>query len=92
MHITFILQDKSDAFYDGGLYCIGFNNLNPLEKFLYLQKMIEKQNPGVSRKIGYNNAFRDVVELNQIQRKGFEVKEYEFGARRGYKLVSFEIV
>lgn len=89
MKITFILQDLSAAFYDGGVYSPGLNNLNNFEKFLYLRDKAERKELKISIKIG-NDSFRDKVEFNQIIRDNkYQKIEYKLEPRRGYKLATF---
>jgi len=91
MKITFILKDLSEAFYEGGFYSFGLNNLNNLEKWLYLKYLAARKELKITMKVGNSDSFRDKVELNQIIRdKDFNL-DYKLEARRGYKLVTFNV-
>lgn len=93
MKVTFILKDLSEQFYNGGFLTIGLLNLNPLEQYLYLDDKVTRGSLGncITRKIGHANAFRDVVELNQLRRRGLTAISGKVEPRRGYKLATFEL-
>lgn len=89
MKVTFILKDLAAAFYEGGSYSLGLNNLNDFEKFLYLKDRAARKELNISIKIG-NGSFRDRVELNQKLRESININ-YKLEPRVGYKLATFEI-
>jgi hypothetical protein len=88
MKVTFILKDKSDAFYNGSEFVgPGLLQQTPPEQFERLKQCAKE---GLAtRRIGSCNAFRDQVELNQIIRTG-KVPTFKLEARRGYKLATFQ--
>lgn len=87
MKVTFILKDKSDAFYNGSEFCgPGLLQQTPLEQFERLEK---NAHDGLSTmRVGSCNSFRDRVELNQIRRNG-KAPAFTLEPRRGYKLATF---
>jgi hypothetical protein len=87
MKVTFILKDKSDAFYNGSEFSgVGLLQQSPMEQFARLEK--NASDGLVSMRIGSCNAFRDRVELNQIRRNG-KAPSFSLESRRGYKLATF---
>ncbi len=88
MKCTFILQDKTDMFYNGS-EAINYKGLlqeeTHLAKFLRLEKL---RADGLAKgRIG-NQSFRDRVELNQKLR-GNPEPSFTLEPRRGYKLATF---
>lgn len=87
MKTTFILRNKSDAFYNGGIYSPGLNNLNDFEKYLYLTWSMHNLGD-ITQKVG-NESFRDRVDFNTLFKSGNFKIEYKLEPRRGYKLATF---
>lgn len=82
MKITFILKDKTDAFYDH------LNKqLSPKDQFHFLNEVARQGRATI--KIG-NGSFRDRVDLNGMLR-GDCLFDFKLEPRRGYKLATFEI-
>ncbi len=97
MKITFILKDLSPAFYEGRpsenpiMEIRGLNNLTTKEKFFYLNKRAAEKELKITMKVGNSDSFRDKVELNQLLKKDNYNIDYKLEARRGYKLVTFQV-
>lgn len=89
MKITFILKDLSEAFFIGhDKFILAFNELNDLEKFLFLIYKAGRKELNITMRIGSSNQFRDQVEFNLLKRKGLGLKEFAIEMRRGYRLVT----
>lgn len=92
MKVTFICKNLTEVFYNGNGGSIqGINNLSDLERLEKLFKYSGLPEYQISSKIG-NNSFRDKVDLNALKRKGWKVKSYKLENRKGYKLITFEVV
>ena len=92
MKVTFICKNLTDVFYNGNGGSIqGINNLNDLERLEKLFKCSGLPEYQISSKIG-DNSFRDKVDLNALKRKGWSVDKYKLEHRKGYKLLTFEVV
>lgn len=86
MKVTFILQDKSEEFYNGSSFAgVGLLQQPPLEQFERLEK--QAHNGLVKMKVG-DGAFRDRVTLNQLRRTA-TVPSFKLEPRKGYKLATF---
>lgn len=87
MKVTFIMKDKTDAFYHGfGDSITGLLNMSDADKFAYLNK--NRHDLSITMKIG-SGQFRDSVELNQLLRTSPKIT-FKLEARKGYKLATFE--
>lgn len=92
MKVTFTLKDLTDEFYNGfGSSIIGLNNMTDKEKFYVLSKHAKEKCLKITMKIA-TGQFRDAVELNQILRDPAVSFSYKLEPRKGYKLVTFEII
>ena len=92
MKVTFICKNLTEIFYNGNGGSIqGINNLCDLDRLEKLFKYSGLQEYDISSKIG-NGSFRDKVDLNSLKRKGWKVKSYKLENRKGYKLITFEVV
>lgn len=92
MKVTFILKDLSDIFYSGrGEDIIGLNTLTDKDKFYFLNKKAFSKELKITMKVGNSNSFRDRVELNSILKTN-PTFQYKIEPRKGYKLVTFEII
>lgn len=92
MKVTFICKNLTDIFYNGNGGSIqGINNLSDLERLEKLFKYSGLAEYQISSKIG-DNSFRDKVDLNALKRNGWKVESYKFENRKGYKLLTFEVV
>ena len=92
MKVTFICKNLSDVFYSGNGGSIqGINNSSDsvrLEKLFKYSGLPEYQ---ITSKIG-DGSLRDKVDLNALKRKGWSVDSYKLENRKGYKLLTFEVV
>lgn len=92
MKVTFICKNLTDVFYNGNGHSIqGINNLSDIERLEKLFKYSGLPEYQISSKIG-NNSFRDKVDLNALKRNGWKVESYKFENRKGYKLLTFDVV
>ena len=92
MKVTFICKNLTDVFYNGNGGSIkGINNLSDLERLEKLFNCSGLPEYQITSKVG-NNSFRDKVDLNALKRKGWKVESYKFENRKGYKLLTFEII
>lgn len=92
MKVTFICKNLTEVFYNGNGGSIqGINNLCDLDRLEKLFKYSGLQEYDISSKIG-DGSFRDKVDLNSLKRKGWKVKSYKLENRKGYKLITFEVV
>jgi hypothetical protein len=89
MIVTLILRDKTEVFYHGGGHFqqTGLLNLAPRAQFDELQRLTREHL--ASMRVGPSNAFRDIVELNQLLRAN-QTPTFKLEPRRGYKLATFE--
>lgn len=87
MKVTFILKDKSEAFYNGSEFSgVGLLHQGPQDQY---DRCVKTCLDGLATmKVG-NGSFRDRVELNQIQRNG-KPPSFKLESRKGYKLATFE--
>ena len=92
MKVTFICKNLSDVFYYGNGWSVrGINNLTDVDRLEKLFKCSGLPEYQVTSKIG-DGSFRDKVDLNTLKRKGWSVDSYKLENRKGYKLLTFEVV
>lgn len=90
MKITFILKNKTEEFYTGGMLGPGLLNMADQEKWDKLNSLVADN--FATKKIGLHDSFPDKIELNQIMRTNQFDWNFKLESRRGYKLVTFDIV
>ena len=92
MKVTFICKNLTDVFYCGNGGSIqGINNLSDLDRLEKLFKYSGLPEYQIMSKIG-DGSFRDKVDLNALKRKGWSVDNYKLENRKGYKLLTFEVI
>ena len=92
MKVTFICKGLTEVFYNGNGGSIqGINNLHDLDRLEKLFKYSALPEYQISSKIG-NGSVRDKVDLNALKRKGWKVESYKLENRKGYKLITFEVL
>ena len=92
MKVTFICKNLTDAFYNGNGGSIhGISNLSDLDRLEKLFKYSGLPEYQITSKIG-DGSFRDKIDLNTLKRKGWSVDSYKLENRKGYRLLTFEVV
>lgn len=92
MKVTFICKNLTDAFYNGNGGSIqGINNLSGLDRLEKLFEYSRLSEYQVTSKIG-DGSFCAKVDLNALKRRGWSVDSYKLENRKGYKLLTFEVI